>query len=270
MSIPQILMVNGGLVAGAMILLWLISLRLKDASVVDIFWGLGFVLIAWVTFACTPGGPRAIVIATLTTVWGLRLGGYLAWRNLGKGEDSRYKAMRDYRGETFWWVSLITVFGLQGVVMWLVSWPVQIGQTIEQPMSVLNYVGTAVWGIGFLFEAIGDYQLARFKSAADTDRKVMDSGLWRYTRHPNYFGNALIWWGLFLVAVSASTVWLAVSPIIMTFLLLRVSGVALLERSLASRSAEYRDYVVRTSAFVPWPPKCDGGDSKVELTHRHA
>lgn len=257
MTMAQILMVNAALVATAMVMLWLISLRLKDASIVDIFWGFGFVLIAWATFAFSSGGSRAIVLVTLTTVWGLRLAAYLAWRNHGKGEDPRYQAMRDYRGEAFWWVSLITVFGLQGAVMWLISLPVQVGQAVGSPMSVPSYLGIAVWGVGFLFEAVGDFQLAQFKSGREQGRKVMDQGLWRYTRHPNYFGNALIWWGLFLVAVTSSTLWLAVSPIVMTFLLLKVSGVALLERSLASRSAEYRDYVARTSAFIPWPPKCD-------------
>ncbi len=257
MSTPQILMVNAALVVAAMILLWLFSLWSKDASIVDIFWGLGFVAIAWATFALVSGGIRATVLATLTTVWGLRLAAYLAWRNHGKGEDPRYQAMRDYRGESFWWVSLFTVFGLQGAVMWLISLPVQIGQTVESPMNVLNFLGIAIWAIGFLFEAIGDFQLARFKSTRRSSQQVMDQGLWRYTRHPNYFGNALIWWGLFLVAVTGSTVWLVVSPVVMNFLLLKVSGVALLERSLASRSEEYRKYVLRTSPFIPWPPKGD-------------
>ncbi|MDE0866863.1 MAG: DUF1295 domain-containing protein, partial [Rubripirellula sp.] len=162
MSIPQVLMLNTAMVAAAMIVLWLISLRLKDASIVDIFWGLGFVLIAWVTFSFASGGVRAIVLATLTTLWGLRLGAYLAWRNQGKGEDPRYQAMREHRGKTFWWFSLISVFGLQGAVMWVISLPIQVGQMTERPMNVLSYLGIAIWGVGFLFEAIGDYQLAKF------------------------------------------------------------------------------------------------------------
>jgi steroid 5-alpha reductase family enzyme len=255
-------MLNAAVVCVAMILLWLISLRLKDASIVDIFWGLGFVLIAWVTFSSTAGGPRATLLVALTTIWGLRLAAYLAWRNHGKGEDPRYAAMREHRGQAFWWISLFTVFGLQGVVMWLISLPVQVGQTLESPMAVFNYAGIVIWGIGFLFESVGDYQLARFKSGHHAYGKVMDQGLWRYTRHPNYFGNALIWWGLYLVAVSPSTIWLAVSPIVMTFLLLKVSGVALLERSLASRSEAYRDYVRRTSAFIPWPPSSDQANAE--------
>ena len=255
MSLVQILMLNAALVLGTMSLLWLLSVRLKDASIADIFWGLGFVLIAWVTFAFASSDRRAIVLVALTTIWGLRLTAYLAWRNHGKGEDSRYKAMRDSRGNSFWWVSLMTVFGLQGAVMWIISLPVQVGQTIAPLMGGVNYAGIAIWTIGFLFESIGDYQLARFKSAGHPPGTVMDRGLWRYTRHPNYFGNALVWWGLFLVAVSPSTIWTIISPLFMTFLLLKVSGVALLERSLAGRSAEYRDYIQRTSSFIPWVPK---------------
>ncbi len=263
MSVTQILILSAALISICMILLWLVSLRLKDASIVDIFWGLGFVLIAWMTIAVTSGGLRSILLVAMTTIWGVRLAAYLAWRNCGKGEDPRYKAMRDVRGRSFWWISLITVFGLQGAVMWFISLPIQVGQTVETPLSLLNGAGVVVWMVGFLFESVGDYQLAKFKAAPQAKGKVMDEGLWRYTRHPNYFGNALIWWGIFGVSASSSTLWLAVSPILMTFLLLKVSGVALLEKSLASRSEEYRDYIHRTSAFIPWPPKCEhaGGNS---------
>jgi len=255
MSIAEVLMFNAALVALAMVVLWLLSLRLKDAGIVDIFWGLGFVLVSWSTFAVVPTGLRGVILTVLTTVWGVRLAGYIGRRNHGKGEDSRYKAMRDYRGNSFWWFSLISVFALQGVVMWLISLPVQIGQVAEASMGILNFAGVGIWLIGFLFESVGDYQLAKFKSIPDSRGKVMDRGLWRFTRHPNYFGNAMIWWGLFFVAATWSTVWLVISPIFMTFLLVKVSGVALLERNLAGRSEEYRDYIQRTSAFIPWPPK---------------
>lgn len=138
--------------------------------------------------------------------------------------------------------------------MWLVSLPVQVGLAEDAELSAWNYAGVVVWAVGFLFEAVGDYQLARFKSDPAMKGQVMDKGLWRYTRHPNYFGNALIWWGIFLVSVTPPTVWLAISPILMNFLLVKVSGVALLERSLATRSSDYRDYVRRTSSFAPWMP----------------
>ena len=163
MSVTQILMLNAALISIAWSALWLVSLRLKDASIVDIFWGLGFVLIAWMTFAVTSGGLRSILLVAMTTIWGVRLAAYLAWRNYGKGEDPRYKAMRDDRGRSFWWISLITVFGLQGAVMWLISLPIQVGQTVETPLSLLNDAGVVVWMIGFLFESVGDYQLAKIQ-----------------------------------------------------------------------------------------------------------
>ncbi len=257
MSTIQVLLMNLGLIGVTMVTLWLISLRLRDASIVDIFWGVGFVLIAWATFAVTPSTLRSVLLVATTTIWGVRLAAYLAWRNHGKGEDARYQAMRDHRGESFWWFSLISVFGLQGAVMWLVSLPIQVGSADDSPLGVLNYASVAVWVVGFLFESVGDYQLAKFKMDPAMKGQVMDKGLWRYTRHPNYFGNTLIWWGIFGVSASVSTLWLAISPILMTFLLLKVSGVALLERSLAKRSSDYRDYVRRTSAFVPWMPKVE-------------
>ena len=260
MTISQILALNAAVILGMMLALWAISLRLKDASIVDIFWGLGFVLVSWVTFPFGSGSSRAIILVLLTTLWGFRLAAYLSWRNHGRGEDPRYKSMRDHHGKGFWWISLFTVFILQGAVMWLISLPVQVGQFDnktfnDSSMSLWHYAGIGVWLVGFLFESIGDFQLARYKQKADPSRKVMDRGLWRYTRHPNYFGNALVWWGLFLVAVSGSTVWLVISPLLMTFLLVKVSGVALLERDLAGRSEEYRDYIRRTSPFIPWPTK---------------
>jgi steroid 5-alpha reductase family enzyme len=255
MTLPQLLLLNASLIAGAMILLWLLSLWLKDASIVDIFWGLGFVLIALVTFVFAAPGPRAVVLLSLTTVWGLRLAAYLAWRNHARGEDPRYQAMRAHRGDSFWWFSLISVFSLQGAVMWVISLPIQVGPMTESTLGILNVAGIAVWTVGFLFESIGDFQLARFKSDPSNHGKVMDRGLWRYTRHPNYFGNAMIWWGLFFVAVSMSTVWLILSPMLMTFLLVKVSGVALLERDLSSRSPQYLDYINRTSPFIPWAPR---------------
>ncbi len=257
MSVAQILLLNAGLILAALFSIWLVSLRLADASIVDIFWGLGFVMVAWVTFLATDDGARAPTLTWLTTVWGVRLSGYLAWRNIGRDEDARYQAMRAKHDRQFWWVSLFTVFGLQGVVMWIVALPIQVGQinTSAIPVGWLNYVGVAVWGLGFIFEAVGDFQLARFKADSGNQAKVMDRGLWRYTRHPNYFGNALVWWGLFLVAVTPATIWLVVSPILMNFLLLKVSGVPLLENSLKRRSAAYQEYTLRTSPFLPRPPK---------------
>jgi Protein of unknown function (DUF1295) len=164
MTIADALLLNAGLIAVTMIALWLISVIRKDASIVDIFWGLGFGLIAGATFAVSPGGAKPIALTCLTVVWGLRLSGYIAWRNHGKGEDPRYQAMRAYRGASFWWISLFTVFGLQGAVMWLVSLPVQVGQLQGPTLSAVSYLGIAVGAVGFLFESLGDFQLAKFKS----------------------------------------------------------------------------------------------------------
>lgn len=246
---------NAALIAAALSLLWLVSLRMNDASIVDIFWGFGFVMIAWATLAVTQDSWRSIALTLMTSLWGVRLAVYLAWRNLGKGEDARYQAMRARHPERFWWLSLFTVFGLQGAVMWCVALPLQVAATASaEPFRFWNYSGIGVWLIGFAFEAIGDFQLARFKADPNNRGKVFDRGLWRYTRHPNYFGNALIWWGIFTVAVTPGSVWLVVSPLLMNFLLLKVSGVSLLEKSMKQRSSAYRDYVARTSAFIPRPP----------------
>ena len=188
----------------------------------------------------------------------MRLGLYLLWRNWGGGEDVRYVAMRNSWGPRFPLISLVSVYGLQGGMMWLVSLPLLlVACAPAAPLGGLDLAGTVVFAVGLLFESVGDLQLARFRAEAANRGRVMDRGLWRYTRHPNYFGNAVLWWGLFLVALSASPWgWAAIlGPALMTFLLLRVSGVPLLERSLRRRKSEYADYVARTSVFVPWPPR---------------
>lgn len=245
----------------AFLLLWFLSLRLRDASIVDIFWGLGFVQIAII--ACALGGGyawRKLLITGLTVLWGLRLGGYLLWRNAGRGEDSRYQAMRRQHGERFWLASLYMVFGLQAALMWIVSLPVQVAQLGPTPdhLTALDGLGAVLWALGLTFESAGDLQLARFKSDPAHHGKVMDRGLWRYTRHPNYFGDACVWWGLFLIALpTPHGVWTIVGPALMTLFLMRVSGVALLERKLVRSRPEYRDYMQRTSAFFPRLPKSD-------------
>jgi steroid 5-alpha reductase family enzyme len=193
----------------------------------------------------------------LVTIWGLRLAGYLFWRNHGEPEDYRYRAMRKRWGDRFPLISLVTVFLLQGVLMWIVSIGVQLGQVDSTPdIGVIAVVGVVVWVIGVGFEAIGDLQLARFKSDPANAGKVMDRGLWRYTRHPNYFGDACAWWGIALVAVETGIgAWGLLGAAVMTTLLLRISGVALLEKSLRKRKPDYQAYVDRTSAFIPLPPK---------------
>jgi steroid 5-alpha reductase family enzyme len=242
-----------------MFLLWLLSLARKDASIVDSFWGVGFAAIAWVCFAITNGyTPRKLLITTLVTIWGLRLAIHIFRRNHGKGEDFRYRRMRARYKERFALVSLFTVFGLQGVLMWVISFPVQVAQISPAPdrLTWLDYLGVAVWVIGFLFEAVGDWQLMRFKADSNNRGKVMDRGLWAYTRHPNYFGDATLWWGLFLIALSTpGSLWTVISPLVMTVLLIKVSGVALLEKSLVKTKPQYGDYLRRTNAFFPWIPR---------------
>jgi steroid 5-alpha reductase family enzyme len=246
-------------VVALMALLWRVSLARADASIVDIAWGPGFAAIAVVAALVGDGVPqRRWLVAALTSLWGLRLGAYLAWRNRGKGEDWRYRAMRARHGDAFRWKSAYLVFGLQGALMWLVSLPLQVAAAAAKPVALgaLDVAGVALFGLGFGFEAVGDWQLARFKADPANAGRVMERGLWRYTRHPNYFGDACVWWGLWLVAAATPSGWLTVlSPALMTFLLLRVSGVALLERGLARRRPEYADYVRRTSAFLPLPPR---------------
>lgn len=246
-------------IVALMLVTWLVSLALTNASIVDIVWGLGFVLVAWAVRITVDDGldARQWLLTAMTTVWGLRLAGYLAWRNHGKGEDYRYRAMRKRHGARFGLVSLGTVFGFQGLMMWIVSLPVQLGQADATPdLGPLAWIGLAVWVVGLGFEAIGDAQLARFKADPANAGKVMDRGLWRYTRHPNYFGDACVWWGIALVAAETGTgAWGLIGAVLMTVLLRRVSGVTLLEKSLVKRREGYVEYVASTSPFVPRPPR---------------
>lgn len=259
MELPQLLLLNGLIAAGAFTALWFVSLPLRDASIVDPFWGAGFALLAWVSFAAAGGdSPRAWLLPALTSLWGLRLSGYLAWRNFGKGEDYRYQAMRKRFGHCFWWVSLMVVFWLQAAIQWVVALPVQVGGRGDANLNWLDFAGIATWTIGWLFEAVGDWQLARFKANPANRSQVCDRGLWRYTRHPNYFGDFLVWWGLYLVAAAGGAAWwIVVSPLLMSLLLMRVSGVTLLEKTLRSAKPGYAEYVRRTSAFFPWFPRAE-------------
>jgi steroid 5-alpha reductase family enzyme len=235
-----------------MVGLWLISLPIKNSSIVDIFWGLGFVLVAWLSWWQASSSPRAELMVGLVSLWGVRLAGYLAWRNLGHGEDARYTAMRKRHGVAWAWRSLPIVFLLQGALVLVISAPVQLAVSQGGALGPLDLVGAGLVVIGVAFETIGDLQLAAFKRAHTG--QVMDRGLWRYTRHPNYFGDAVTWWGLFVIALAAGGWWTVFSPVLMTTLLLRVSGVTLLEKTLKKRPG-YDEYVRRTSVFFPWPPK---------------
>ena len=258
-DMTELLSVTAAMLFVCMFMLWILSVFLRNTSIVDVFWGFGFVLVAVCGFVWGNAGaaPRSLLISAMIAVWGLRLGGYLLWRNAGHGEDPRYVSMRRKWGARFWWVSFFTVFALQGAILWFISLPVQVVQVASGgSLGVLDAVGVAVWFVGLLFESIGDHQLARFKADPTKAGAVMDRGLWRYTRHPNYFGDFCIWWGVFVVALSAPQgLYTIGSPALISFLLLRVSGVPLLERGMRQRRPGYSDYIRRTSAFFPRPPR---------------
>ncbi len=202
---------------------------------------------------------RRLLLAILVTVWGLRLASHIGRRNAGKGEDRRYAAMREREGSSFVLKGFYRVFLVQAVAMWTISLPLQAGGALggARGIGVLDIAGIAVWAVGFGFESIGDLQLDRFKADPSNRGKVMDRGLWRYTRHPNYFGDATMWWGLGLIGVGAgvSALWCLLGPALDTFTLTRVSGKPMLERDIEQRRPGYRDYIERTSGFVPLPPK---------------
>jgi len=247
---------SAAVAAGGMLLLWAASVRLRDASFVDPFWGPGFAAVAWTSVAVAGPSPRGLLLALLASAWGLRLGVHLGLRNRGRAEDRRYAAMRAAHGRRFWWVSLFTVFLLQAALLWAVSLPLQAGAALGQAsaLGALDLAGAAVALTGLAFEAIGDAQLARFIADPASRGRVMDRGLWAWTRHPNYFGDALTWWGLCLVALGSGAWWALLGPALMTVLLLRVSGVTLLEATIGERRPGYAAYAARTSAFIPWPP----------------
>jgi steroid 5-alpha reductase family enzyme len=259
MSLFELIGLSAAVVAGCMVALWLLSLALRNAGIVDVFWGLGFVVLAFVFLAAGEGYMgRKVLITALVAVWGLRLSLHILRRNWGEGEDYRYQEFRRRAGAKWWWFSLFQVFLLQGLLMWLIAMPVLAAQHYGSPdeLTAVDLAGALVWSAGFFFESVGDLQLVRFKADPANKGKVMRGGLWRYTRHPNYFGDATVWWGLFIVAAATGDgLWTAFAPAVMTVLLLRVSGVALLERRQQRTKPEYRQYVESTSAFVPWFPR---------------
>jgi len=246
-------------IVALMLVMWVISVVITNASIVDIVWGLGFVLVAWAVRLTTDQGDdaRQWLLVAMTTAWGLRLAVHLFIRNHGHGEDYRYRAMRKHYGPRFGVISLYSVFGLQGLLMFVVSLPVQLGQADPTPgLGVVAAVGVALWAIGMFFESVGDAQLARFKANPDNAGRVMNQGLWRYTRHPNYFGDACVWWGIGIVAAETGAgAWGLIGSAVMTFLLRRVSGVTMLEKTIGRRRAGYDEYIRTTSPFIPRPPR---------------
>ena len=249
----------GGAIFLAATLLWAVSVFLKNSSIIDIFWGPMFVLTAWIVYFTSPAGfpARQWLVVGMVTLWGLRLGGYVFWRNHGRGEDFRYVTWRKQYGSSWMWRSYFQVFILQGILAWIIGWPLVAAISSPTPaqISILDGLGVIVWLVGFMFEAGGDYQLAQFRANPANKGKILNQGFWKYTRHPNYFGDAAQWWGWYLVALGAGGWWTIFGPVMMTILLVRISGVALLEKTLAVEKPGYREYIEKTSAFIPWLPK---------------
>lgn len=235
---------------------WVVSVIKRDASIVDSMWSLLFLAAALVYAAVSPvEGPRPALVLVLLGAWALRLAGYITWRNWGQPEDRRYQEIRARNEPNFAVKSLYLVFGLQGVLAWVVSLPLLAALTSARPINTLDVVAAVIILLGLAGETIADWQLARFSADPTNRDRVLDTGLWRYTRHPNYFFEFCVWWGFYLLALAAGGWWAIVSPLLMSVLLLRVSGVMLLEKDIASRRPDYRRYVERTNAFFPGPPR---------------
>ncbi len=252
---------GAAITAGALLVLvvatWLIARAIGRFNVIDVAWGVGFVVVALVSFGLSAGhgdSTRRVLMAALVTVWGLRLAGYIAWRSHGKGEDPRYADM--LAGHPHPERRALGIYLTQAVAIWFVSLPVQVAMYERRSPGALLWIGTAVWAVGFFFESVGDWQLSRFRADPANRGQVMTRGLWRYTRHPNYFGDACVWWGIYLIAAQQ---WVGVitvlSPLLMTWTLTRKTGKPLLEQGMAERRPGYADYIERTSGFFPLPPK---------------
>ena len=251
-----------GLIVVLGLLTWVVSSARRDVSLVDRMWSL-FIASAASTYAwlLPTRGPRTIWMLVLVAIWALRLSIYITRRNWGQGEDRRYQQIRERNEPHFAFKSLYLIFGLQAVLAWAVSSPFVVGMAASGALSALDFAGMAVAAFGIVFEAMGDAQMTQFKADPRNSGHVMDRGLWRFTRHPNYFGETCVWWGLWLMALSGGGLtgaWSIVSPVLMTVLLLKVSGVALLEKDITERRLAYRDYIARTNAFVPGRPRRKG------------
>ena len=255
MSIVQIWLFALPVLLAMALAAWAVATVRRNAGLVDIVWSLFFLAAALVYAGAGGEGERVWLTLALVTAWSLRLAVYLALRNWSAPEDHRYRAIRARNEPGFAWKSLYLVFGLQALLAWLISAPLAGGIASAAPLGMLDALGAALALFGIVFEATGDAQLARFKADPASAGKVMDRGLWRYTRHPNYFGEFCVAWGFWLLGVAGGAWWTLFAPLLMSLLLLRVSGVALLEKDIAERRPAYRDYVARTNAFFPGPPR---------------
>jgi steroid 5-alpha reductase family enzyme len=265
MSALHLLATNFAILAVIMTALWLYCVTIRDVSVIDAFWPLGMVILAGTTTLQTNGSPtRSSFLLALTAVWGLRLSIHLFMRWRGHGVDPRYAVilgrLMDKKGWSFAKASFIQVFAMQCVLLIIVCLPAQLGQIAVEPSGIgmIGWIGAALATIGILFESIGDAQLKAFRANPDNKGKVLDTGLWRYTRHPNYFGDVCTWWGIWLVAAETTLgLYSIIGPLVLTFLLTRVSGVPMLEHRLKKNRPDYDAYLRRTSSFFPWPPRSE-------------
>jgi steroid 5-alpha reductase family enzyme len=256
MSYTETYLIGASIVVFAMIMLWIISLIIENSSIIDFFWGLGFVIFTWyfVLIAGKLNVPANQILLAMVTIWGLRLSIHIFIRNYGKGEDFRYRKWREENGKRWWYISLFKVFLLQAFILLLIASPLAFSayNAVNPDISIIFYIGVAMWGIGFVFESVGDYQLKKFKSSPQNRGKILNTGLWHYTRHPNYFGDATIWWGYYLFALSRGGWWTIYSPIVMSFFLIKVSGVSMLEKTLRQTKPGYEEYIKNTNGFFPW------------------
>lgn len=233
---------------------WSMSVMRKNVTLVDSLWSLFFLSAVLfhlhnLNWALT---ERRVALLVMVTLWALRLSGFLTWRNWSENEDRRYQEIRQNNEPYFWMKSLYLVFGLQVFLAWFISLPLLGGMLSREPLSALDYLGITLWCLGFFWESIADLQLAQFKSRSENQGRVMDRGLWRFSRHPNYFGEFTLWWGFYLFALSAGAWWSFPAPLLMSFLLLRVSGVSLLEKNISERRPDYVEYIRTTNSFFPW------------------
>ncbi len=250
-------------ITSAALLIWgyatfwfLISIRLKRNDVADIAWGLGYVLLAWLLWATEKRSSHALLVYLLTTIWGLRLAIHIFLRNRQKKEDFRYKQWREDWGKNVLWRSYLQVYVLQAFFLLIIATPLFVlSQAEEKSWNLLTYLGIGFWLLGFYFQAVGDHQLMQFKKRRKSKEEVLQTGLWKYSRHPNYFGEIVMWWAVFLIVLPLPLGWLAViSPLTITFLLIFVSGIPMLEKKYEGY-AEFEAYKKRTSVLIPWWPK---------------
>jgi len=261
MFLVSLLATNAAILAGCMLLLWLICIAMRDVTPVDSFWALGMVIVAVATFARADGDAgRKLLLTGLCALWGLRLGGYMLWRWRNHGPDRRYVTMlgraKEARGWGFAKATLILVFATQAPLLFIVCLPIQLGQVGASPVGLLGKIGAAAALFGIVFETVGDWQLTRFRKNPANAGQVMAAGLWRYTRHPNYFGDACTWWGLYLIAAETQAgVWALPGPVLITWTLMKWSGAPTIENRMKRKKPGYAEYIRVTSGFIPWPPK---------------